>query len=246
MRNLIRVSIAALALSAVALAQQAPAAPKAPKAPATPTPAAAPRPHVEKRVIVKDGKVYRSENGGPMVRVDRLNGRGFLGVHVVDLTDELRAYFHAEKGAGVLVGSVVDGSPAESAGLKVGDVITEVDDQKIDSPWDLTRAVRQKKAGESVKVEFVRSGVKQQAFAKVEERKREVVDLREIEELNVPIPPIPPIEFDIDEEALQEVNEYFSTPEWKMKVEKMSECGQLQEKMHKLELKMQELEKKLK
>lgn len=216
MKHMIRMQIAALALAAVAWAQPSPAPAAAPKAR-----------HVDRRVVV-------------------IPGRGYLGVHVVDLTDELRAYFRAEKDAGVLVGSVVDRSPASSAGLRVGDVITEVDDQKIDSPWDLTRVVRKKKAGESVKVEFVRSGVKQQAFAKVEERNREVVDLRELEDLKVPIPPIPPIDIDIDEESIRGVTEYFNSPEWRAKVEKMSECGQLQQKMHQLELRMKELEKKLK
>lgn len=245
MKHGMKMSVAAMAFAVVALGQPAPAPAVAPRAPATPaTPAnPAPRARVEKRVVVKDGKVYHSENGGRMIRI---NGRGYLGIHAIEMTDELRTHFHAEKGAGVLVGNVVDGSPAEQAGLKVGDIITEVDDQKIDSPWDVTRAIRKKKAGESIKIDFVRNGSRQQAFAKAEEKERHVVDLRELEHLEVPIPPMPPIDIEFDEEAVRGVTEYFKSPEWRAKVEKMSECGQLQAKMQRLERKMQELEKKLK
>lgn len=232
--KLVRTTIAALALTAVAWAQPAPPAtpPTAPR----PVPAPAPRAkNVKHRVVVRDGRVWRSENGGPLVLEDLL-GRGYLGVHLVDLTPELRTHFRADKEAGVMVGSVVGGSPAEEAGLKVGDVITEVNDQKIETAWDLSHAIRGKKAGQSVKVEYIRNGARQQAFAKVEERKRTLVQ----------IPPIPPIDIDIDTDAMKEIGEYFNSPEWKAKVEKMSDCGRMQERLQELESRMKELEKKLK
>ena len=66
--------------------------------------------------------------------------RGRLGVTVSPLGDQLAAYFGAKEG--VLVAAVVDGSPAQKAGLQAGDVITTINGERIASPAQLTRALR--------------------------------------------------------------------------------------------------------
>ena len=60
-----------------------------------------------------------------------------LGIRTIALTDQLAEYFGVPGKKGVLIIEVEKGSPAERAGLRAGDVITEVNDEKIDSPMDL-------------------------------------------------------------------------------------------------------------
>jgi serine protease Do len=65
-----------------------------------------------------------------------------LGVSVENLGDQLGEYFGVKSGDGVLVRSVKKGSPAESAGLRAGDVIVKVDGERISDAADLRSALR--------------------------------------------------------------------------------------------------------
>jgi membrane-associated protease RseP (regulator of RpoE activity) len=105
-----------------------------------------------------------------VVRVDRDHGGGYLGVRLIDLTPELREYFGVPKDAGVLVASVEAESPAGKAGLKAGDVVTAADGGRVDSPRDLSRAVRRKKAGDQVQLDVSRDRSKKQVTVTVAER----------------------------------------------------------------------------
>jgi serine protease Do len=66
-------------------------------------------------------------------------GRGRLGVGVQDLTDQLSEYFGVTDG--VLVTQVDNGTPAQAAGLKAGDVITKVGTRAVRSTTDLRQAL---------------------------------------------------------------------------------------------------------
>ncbi|RYG44845.1 MAG: PDZ domain-containing protein [Chitinophagaceae bacterium] len=68
---------------------------------------------------------------------------------------------------GVEVQEVTKGSAAEKIGLKKGDIITKIDDKKIDSPDDLSSAVRKHKAGEKVSVTYLRDKKEQKATAEL-------------------------------------------------------------------------------
>ena len=74
---------------------------------------------------------------------------GFLGVRLADRDDG---------GSGALVAEVNAGSPAEAAGLEVGDVVVAVDDQPINGSEGLVGAVRDRSPGEQVAVVVVRDG----------------------------------------------------------------------------------------
>lgn len=95
-------------------------------------------------------------------------GRGRLGVNATDMTEELRDYFGAPKSAGVLVQRVEPGTPAAKAGLKVGDVITRVGGEAVESPSDVSGAIADKKAGELVPVTVVRGRRTLQLQAKLD------------------------------------------------------------------------------
>jgi membrane-associated protease RseP (regulator of RpoE activity) len=82
-------------------------------------------------------------------------GRGRLGVQIQDLNEGLGEYFDTDRG--VLVTRVIDGSAADEAGLKAGDVITRFDGKDVEDADDLMSAVRG--AGEGpVDVTIVRKG----------------------------------------------------------------------------------------
>lgn len=83
--------------------------------------------------------------------------RGRLGTEVSSMTEELRAFFGAPKDSGVLVQRVEAGGPAAKAGVRVGDVITRVDGQPVESSADVTFAVSKKKSGERVTIGVVRA-----------------------------------------------------------------------------------------
>jgi hypothetical protein len=98
-------------------------------------------PGVRRTIIVKDGKVVTDNVEGVD---DELPGgkRAYLGVSLTDISPELREHFGATKENGVLVESVEDGSPADKAGLQVGDVIISVEGKDVHWSGDSRRAIR--------------------------------------------------------------------------------------------------------
>jgi serine protease Do len=94
--------------------------------------------------------------------------RGWLGVGIQPVTPELAKSFGRTETTGVLVASVSDGSPAERAGIKTGDIITEYDGRKVDRANDLPRAVAATPVGQNVKLTVVRDGKPVTLTAKVE------------------------------------------------------------------------------
>jgi len=128
---------------------------------------------IEKRrvVIVKDGKPEVYESGGPMVR------RGYLGVGLTDLTPELRTHFGVPEDSGVMVAKVEPGSPAEKAGIKVGDILTAIDGKAVTSSWDVRGKVRDYDDGQQVPVEVWRNGKAQNLSVGIVERERPELDM---------------------------------------------------------------------
>jgi serine protease Do len=84
--------------------------------------------------------------------------RGWLGVSLQPLTSELAASFGARDRKGALVAEVVSDSPAAAAGVKSGDIILQVNGEKVDDPGDLARAVAAAAPGQTAKVKVWRDG----------------------------------------------------------------------------------------
>ena len=98
--------------------------------------------NVGKRIadqIIKNGKV----------------SHGLLGAFVSDATNSDAA---ASFSVGALVEKLTANGPADKAGIKVGDVITECDGQSIDSASKLTAAIRSKSANSKVTLKLTRNG----------------------------------------------------------------------------------------
>jgi serine protease Do len=92
---------------------------------------------------------------------------GYLGVFTMELSDQLMDYFDTR--FGVLVTEVEEDSPAEEAGLKAGDVILNVDRERVDSPGDLREVIRDHEAGDEVEIVVVRKGEEMTISANLDE-----------------------------------------------------------------------------
>jgi membrane-associated protease RseP (regulator of RpoE activity) len=158
--------------------------------------------------IVADLPDFDDEHGAPPFRFHGRASGGYLGVRSIEMTPELRQHFGAPKEAGVLVGTVVPESPAAKAGLQVGDIITAVDGEGIESTRDLSRSVRRRKEGEKVKIDVLRDRSKRSLSVTVVERKGREMRLGDFGHgmrgfrwkdwdfdgpALAPVPPVPPV-----------------------------------------------------
>ena len=75
-------------------------------------------------------------------------GPGFLGVQV-------RV---GPNGNGIEIVAVISGGPAEKAGLKAGDLITQLDGEAVGAVPDFVKSIGSHKAGDKVKLQFLRDG----------------------------------------------------------------------------------------
>jgi membrane-associated protease RseP (regulator of RpoE activity) len=138
----------------------------------------------EKEKDTKERKVvaYRVvDDGNGDVKVLPFDGkpvpRGYLGVGLTELTPELRTHFGAPEGAGVMVSKVEPGSPAEKAGIRVGDILTSIDGESIESGFEVRMKVRKAEEGAQVPIELWRDGKAQTLNVALEMRERPELDL---------------------------------------------------------------------
>jgi Do/DeqQ family serine protease len=84
--------------------------------------------------------------------------RGLLGVSMYTVTPDLAKSLGLKNSEGALVSQVVDGSPAEKAGIRTGDVITSVNGQPVKSNSELRNAIGLLRVGDKVEVGLLRDG----------------------------------------------------------------------------------------
>jgi C-terminal processing protease CtpA/Prc len=104
-----------------------------------------------------------------MFQFQELHGT-YLGVHLMDLNDQLAEYFGTDKDGGALVTEVMEDSPAAEAGVKAGDVITEIGDEEVSDVGEVRDALQDYEEGESVEVHVLRKGQALTLTAKVDKR----------------------------------------------------------------------------
>ena len=83
--------------------------------------------------------------------------RGWLGVRIQVVTEEIAEVEKLEKPEGALVANVSEGSPAAKGGIKPGDIILEFDGKKVDTMRTLPKLVAQTKVGKRVEVKIWRN-----------------------------------------------------------------------------------------
>jgi S1-C subfamily serine protease len=91
------------------------------------------------------------ENGGT-----KISSPGYMGVNIETLTPELRSQYNFTPTSGAAILQTVPGGPADSAGLREGDIIVQVGSKKITSSADLLAALQGDKAGQTIKITFYR------------------------------------------------------------------------------------------
>ncbi|WP_186035536.1 Do family serine endopeptidase [Burkholderia gladioli] len=82
--------------------------------------------------------------------------RGWIGVEPQDLTPEIADSFGLQQKSGAIVAGVLQGGPADKAGIKPGDILTTVNNEPITDTTRLLNVVAQIKPGTPTQVEVVR------------------------------------------------------------------------------------------
>jgi S1-C subfamily serine protease len=129
-------------------------------------------------------QVYKTIRTGERVK------RGYLGVRVQTLTGDLARHFDTSEGA--LVSDVVDGGPADVAGIVQSDIIVSVSGEAVSGPERLRTLMAEHKPDETVNVELIREGGKHKVRVTLGERPEEIAEafLRRFE---VHVPEAPPV-----------------------------------------------------
>jgi serine protease Do len=94
------------------------------------------------QTLIKDGKIEH----------------GFMGIQISDVTPDNAKFFDLKKAEGALISQVDPEAPGAKAGLKTGDVITELDGKKVTDAGELQMWVGQKQPGDTIHLQVEREG----------------------------------------------------------------------------------------
>src|SRR6185369_12899067 len=103
--------------------------------------------------LLKDGKVHR----------------GMLGINIQNISDDTAKALELKDTTGVLVSNVQPGSAADKAGIKRGDIITDINGEKIEDSNTLRNKVAGTAPGTTIRLTIVRDGNPQEVSATLEE-----------------------------------------------------------------------------
>ncbi len=101
--------------------------------------------------------------------------RGWLGVRIQQVTDEIAESLNIKPARGALIAGIDDKGPAKPAGIEPGDVVVKFDGKDIKEPKDLSRTVADTAVGKAVDVVIIRKGqevIKQVTLARLEENEK--------------------------------------------------------------------------
>ena len=84
--------------------------------------------------------------------------KAYLAITAGTMTEEMAAQYNIDLNKGVFVYSVEKGGAGDRAGLRLGDIITEMDGKTINTMNDLSMAKKGHKAGETVSLTYYREG----------------------------------------------------------------------------------------
>jgi len=101
--------------------------------------------------------------------------RGWLGITVQDISEEISATLKLKNQQGALVSQVLEGEPGDKAGMKPGDIITGIDGKAVNNTKDLLKTVAGLNVGKKVRIRTLREGKELSLATTIGERK----DVRE-------------------------------------------------------------------
>ena len=99
--------------------------------------------------------------------------RGWLGVSIQAVTQEIKEKFDLKTEEGALIAEVTKGSPADEGGLKMGDVIVVFDGKKVKAMKNLPSIVAETPVGKEVEILVIRKGKEKKLTVRVGELKEE-------------------------------------------------------------------------
>lgn len=99
-----------------------------------------------------------AKQGNASAQITVTTGKGRLGVAALQISPELRAHLGAPDDRGVLVDAVRADSPAAKAGVRVGDLIAEVDGDATQSATDIVAAMADRNKGDAFSITLLRGG----------------------------------------------------------------------------------------
>jgi serine protease Do len=108
--------------------------------------------------------------------------RGWLGVGIQDITDELAEYYGVKDKKGVLITKVFPGDPADEAGVQPQDIILELNGQTIESTRELTSIIANTDVKDTVRIKILRNGKQKTITVKIAERHDEKLSFYDTQE----------------------------------------------------------------
>jgi len=118
------------------------------------------------------GFAIKSNQAQPLVKQLVEHGRtrrGWLGVRIQTVTDEIAESLSLDEPRGALVAGVTDGGPAQRSKLKMGDIILTFDGKEVSTMRSLPRIVAETPIDKNVMVEYWRDGRKRKTRVKIGE-----------------------------------------------------------------------------
>jgi len=122
------------------------------------------------------GFAIPAEQARPVIEALRRGAkvsRGYIGVSLQDITDDIAASLGVPKNRGELIRGVTPGGPAARGGIQQGDVVISVNNQPVTPDQSLAYLVSQQPVGSRVPLEVIRDGRRQTVTVTVGERPSE-------------------------------------------------------------------------
>jgi serine protease Do len=102
--------------------------------------------------------------------------RGWLGVSIQEVTEDIAKSFKLKDAKGALVAEVMEDTPAQRGGMERGDIITSFDGKEVETPNELQRIVASTVPEKKVKVKVIRDGKVQTLTVKVGTMPEEITE----------------------------------------------------------------------
>ena len=96
--------------------------------------------------------------------------RPWLGIQMHNITPDLADYFGLKSTDGIIVMGVLEGSPADRAGLRQGDIILQMDEQPVANPEELANRIKEAEIGQKILLMVYRNGTPAYITVKVGEK----------------------------------------------------------------------------